>query len=148
MMQGPRKAFKLFSGHLRLSMAFRGDQRLLQARPRCTNHRQTETTNNFFRYTSGRWLYDEHLQFERRFVKFNVQALQQVASKVLGAQCVQMTKLPEGLYNKVFSLKMENGEEVLARIPNPNAGHPQYCVASEVATLDFVSAIQYLQLIY
>ncbi|KZN88255.1 Altered inheritance of mitochondria protein [Penicillium chrysogenum] len=141
MMQGPRKAFKLFSGHLRLSMAFRGDQRLLQARPRCTNHRQTETTNTFFRYTSGRWLYDEHLQFERRFVKFDVQALQQVASKVLGAQCVQMTKLPEGLYNKVFSLKMENGEEVLARIPNPNAGHPQYCVASEVATLDFLRNI-------
>jgi hypothetical protein len=49
-----------------------------------------------------------------------------------------MTKLPEGMYNKVFSLKMENGEEVLARIPNPNAGHPRYCVGSEVATLDFV----------
>jgi hypothetical protein len=42
------------------------------------------------------------------------------------------------MYNKVISLKMENGEEVLARIPNPNAGHPEYCVASEVATLDFV----------
>jgi hypothetical protein len=51
-----------------------------------------------------------------------------------------MTKLPEGLYNKVFSLEMENGREILARIPNPNAGHPAYVVASEVATLDFVRA--------
>jgi hypothetical protein len=49
-----------------------------------------------------------------------------------------MTKIPEGLYNKVFSLRMENGREILARIPNPNAGHPQRVVASEVATLDLV----------
>ncbi|KAJ5555131.1 phosphotransferase enzyme family protein [Penicillium sp. DV-2018c] len=48
-----------------------------------------------------------------------------------------MTKIPEGLYNKVFSLRMENGREILARIPNPNAGHPQRVVASEVATLDY-----------
>ncbi|KAJ5182490.1 phosphotransferase enzyme family protein [Penicillium capsulatum] len=32
---------------------------------------------------------------------------------------------------------MENGKEVLARIPNPNAGNPQSVVASEAATLDF-----------
>jgi hypothetical protein len=51
-----------------------------------------------------------------------------------------MTKLPEGLYNKVFSLEMENSREILARIPNPNAGHPTYVMASEVATLDFVRA--------
>jgi hypothetical protein len=50
-----------------------------------------------------------------------------------------MTKIPEGLYNKMFFLKMENGREALGRIPNPNAGHPQLVVASEVATLDFVS---------
>ncbi|KAB8233278.1 uncharacterized protein BDW43DRAFT_300448 [Aspergillus alliaceus] len=35
---------------------------------------------------------------------------------------------------------MEYGREVLARISNPNAGHPQYVVASEVATLDFLSS--------
>ncbi|EAW21629.1 phosphotransferase family protein [Aspergillus fischeri NRRL 181] len=36
---------------------------------------------------------------------------------------------------------MENGEEVLAKIPNPNAGHSQYCVGSEVATLDFLRSV-------
>jgi translation initiation factor IF-1 len=51
---------------------------------------------------------------------------------------VRISKLPEGLYNKVFSLKMEDGREVLARIPNPNAGYPDDIVSSEVATLDFV----------
>lgn len=49
-----------------------------------------------------------------------------------------MTKLPEGLYNKVLSLTMENGRDILARIPNPNAGNPEYVVGSEVATLDYV----------
>lgn len=58
-----------------------------------------------------------------------------------------MTKLAEGLYNKVFAQKMENEEEILARIPNPNAGHPKYVVASEVATLDFVCGCCFVRLL-
>lgn len=100
------------------------------------------TANNnesmFNNYTSGRWLYDEDLQLKRRYVKFNVDGLRERASQVAGARCSQITKLPEGLYNKVFSLETESGEEILARIPNPNAGSSRYVVASEVATLDFV----------
>ncbi len=79
----------------------------------------------------------------KRYVKFNVQALQQIASQALRSRCVELRKLPEGLYNKVLSLRMENGKEILARIPNPNAGHPHYVVASEVATLDFVCGSMY-----
>jgi hypothetical protein len=74
----------------------------------------------------------------KRYVKFNVQALVQIASRTVGSRCLHLSKLPEGLNNKVFSLRMENGKEILARIPNPNVGHPHYVVASEVATLDFV----------
>ncbi|KAJ6130826.1 hypothetical protein N7512_003606, partial [Penicillium capsulatum] len=93
------------------------------------NQGQIETNSNFFRYTSGRWFLDEEKQLERRYT----------AGRICGSQCVQMTKLPQGLFKKVFSL-MENGKEVLARIPNPNAGNPQSVVASEAATLDFVWA--------
>ena len=93
---------------------------------------------DFFSYTSGRWLYDEQAQKRKRYIRFDVQALQQVATQALGSRCTEIRKLPEGLYNKVLSLRMENGKEILARIPNPNAGHPHYVVASEVATLDFV----------
>lgn len=106
-----------------------------------SNQDQIETSSNFFRYTSGRWLLDEQKQLERRYVQFDIAALQQTAGQICGSQCVQMTKLPEGLFNKVFSLRMENGKEVLARIPNPNAGDPRSVVASEVATLDFVCAV-------
>ncbi|KAF4231061.1 hypothetical protein CNMCM8980_005620 [Aspergillus fumigatiaffinis] len=102
------------------------------------NLSQIEIDRDFFRYTSGRWLYNEQPQLEKRYVQFDVPALQQTAGHIVGSRCLKMTKLPEGLYNKVFSLEMENGREILARIPNPNAGHSAYVVASEVATLDFV----------
>jgi hypothetical protein len=131
-MKGKHKAYKLVSRHLSSAITS------IQSRTCTTNLTQTEADSPFFHYTSGRWLYNEQLQLERRYVKFNVPALQQAAGQVLGTRCIQMTKLPEGMYNKVFSLRMENGEEVLARIPNPNAGHSRYCVGSEVATLDFV----------
>lgn len=45
-----------------------------------------------------------------------------------------MSKLRVGLLSKFFPLQMADGKEVLARIPNLNAGHSHYGVASEVAT--------------
>ncbi|RAK99971.1 uncharacterized protein BO80DRAFT_456099 [Aspergillus ibericus CBS 121593] len=33
---------------------------------------------------------------------------------------------------------MDNGREVIAKLPNPNAGRPHFTTASEVATLDFL----------
>lgn len=60
--------------------------------------------------------------------------------------CVSMTKLAEGLFNKVFRLVMDDGSVVIARIPNPNdnnnnnAGALFKRNASEVATMDFVRA--------
>ncbi|OJJ43599.1 hypothetical protein ASPZODRAFT_136051 [Penicilliopsis zonata CBS 506.65] len=98
-------------------------------------------TNNYFSYTSGRWLFNEQQQLDKRYIEFDIPALQRIAGQAVGSRCMKMDKLPEGLFNKVFSLHMENGKEVLARIPNPNAGHPRYVVASEVATLDFLRTV-------
>lgn len=49
-----------------------------------------------------------------------------------------MLKISEGQYNKVFQLTMDDGREVIAKLPNPNAGRPYFTTASEVATMDFV----------
>ncbi|KAI1940371.1 hypothetical protein LOZ66_001963 [Ophidiomyces ophidiicola] len=49
--------------------------------------------------------------------------------------------MAEGGFNKVFLLTMENGNEVVARIPTPIAGPPFYTTASEVATMDFLRTI-------
>ena len=106
---------------------------------------QTMSTNSsspyehFFRYTSGRWLWDEESQLRQRMLTFNVQELQRIAAEGIGAKsCVSITKLAEGGYNKVFRLVMDNDSVAIARIPNPNAGPAQKMTASEVATMDFV----------
>lgn len=94
---------------------------------------------SFYRYTSGRWLWDEPAQLSRRYVQFSIAALTQIAAKSVGASsCVEIKKVPEGNFNKTFLLTMNDGNEVIAKVPNPNAGRPHFNTASEVATMDFV----------
>ncbi|PYI25193.1 hypothetical protein BP00DRAFT_491073 [Aspergillus indologenus CBS 114.80] len=97
--------------------------------------------SHYFNYTSGRWLINEAHQLKTRYINFNAPALQRIAGQLIESRCVRMDKMPEGLFNKVFALQMENGREILARVPNPNAGHAHYVVASEVATLDFLRTV-------
>lgn len=49
-----------------------------------------------------------------------------------------MEKLAEGAHNKVFHCKLDNGLELIARIPTVVAGPGRLVTASEVATIDFV----------
>ncbi|KAI2739974.1 hypothetical protein DTO013E5_10189 [Penicillium roqueforti] len=92
---------------------------------------------HFFRYTSGRWLWDEEQQLRDRYRAFDVAELQSLAAKTVRSDsCISITKLAEGGYNKVFRLIMNDGKRVLARIPNPNAGPEFYSTASEVATME------------
>ncbi len=51
---------------------------------------------------------------------------------------VKLLKCTEGQYNKAFLMTMDNGVQIVAKIPNPNAGPAFYTTASEVATRDFV----------
>jgi hypothetical protein len=95
---------------------------------------------DFYRYTAGRWLWDEENQLRRRYNRFNVPELKRIAAASVNEQrCVSMIKLAEGGFNKVFRLVMENGSVVIARLPNPNNGPPYLTTASEVATMEFVS---------
>ena len=93
----------------------------------------------FHRFTSGRWLWGEHEQLVTRYVKFDMQKLFRLAANAIGSEsCVQVEKLSEGQFNKVFLLTMNDGREVIAKLPNPNAGRPHFTTASEVATMNFV----------
>jgi hypothetical protein len=51
----------------------------------------------------------------------------------------RILKCKEGMNNKAYILTMDNGVEVLAKLPNPCAGPSFYTTASEVATRTFVS---------
>lgn len=56
---------------------------------------------------------------------------------------IQVMKYREGQYNKAFLLTFDNGFEVVAKLPNPNAGPQHWTTASEVATMDYVSDCPY-----
>lgn len=72
-------------------------------------------------------------------MKFNVPELQRIAAQSVNRErCVSIVKLAEGGFNKIFLLIMNDGLEVIARIPTPIAGPPRFSTASEVATMDFL----------
>ena len=94
---------------------------------------------DFFNYTSGRWIHNENHQLDSRRVSFSVTALKAVASRLVNAsECTRMVKFPEGLYNRAFLLPFNNGTEVVARIPTSLAGPAHWTTASEVATMKFI----------
>lgn len=95
---------------------------------------------DFFRFSAGRFLFDETKQMACRFVQFDMNELVHIAtSSTASRSCVAVRKLPEGQYNKAFLLTMDDRKRVIAKVPNPNAGRPHYTTVSEVATMDFVN---------
>lgn len=101
-----------------------------------------------------------------RYLKFNLPELIDVAIKAVGngaKSCMnallviqdlrlncglftigtKLLKCLEGQYNKAFILTMDNGMEILAKLPNPNAGPAFFTTASEVATRKFVCSCFY-----
>lgn len=65
--------------------------------------------------------------------------LAQIAASTVGSRfCVAIEKYPDGQFSKAFLMTMEDGKQVVAKVPNPNAGQSKYTTASEVATMEFV----------
>ncbi|CAE6513637.1 unnamed protein product [Rhizoctonia solani] len=96
---------------------------------------------SFFEYTSGRWLYNEDKQLALRYVRFNVEALQEIAAATIGASyCTAIEKTHEGSYNKIFRLKFDNSQELIAKIPTKLIP-PFYTTASEVATMEYARTV-------
>ncbi|GFF36307.1 hypothetical protein IFM58399_04507 [Aspergillus lentulus] len=89
------------------------------------------TRDDLFNYTSGRWLINEVAQFQQRFVKFNFENLCHQASSLFSdaTKCMRIVKL-EGNFNKAFLLTMDDGNEVIVKIPCPNAGPPSLTMES------------------
>ncbi|EFR00635.1 phosphotransferase enzyme family protein [Nannizzia gypsea CBS 118893] len=99
-------------------------------------------TTDFFRNTTGRWLWGEKEQLLERHREFKVRELQTTAADTLGSRaCVSMSKIGEGNFNKVFRLVMNDRAVAIARIPHPNAGPSRYTTMSEVATMEFARSM-------
>jgi hypothetical protein len=70
--------------------------------------------------------------------------LNQLAAHIHNVPRVE--KFPDGMSNKAFLFTIQDGAQVVGKVPNPNAGRAHYTTASEVATMDFVSRIRLLVL--
>ncbi|KAJ5511558.1 Aminoglycoside phosphotransferase [Penicillium expansum] len=92
-----------------------------------------------FAYTNGRFLVDEKNQLDRRYVKFDLDALCSTAATV-GGQSSPITaiKKMEGGFSKVLLMQKENGMEVIAKIPCRIAGPAVSTTECEVGVLEFL----------
>ncbi|CAG8935063.1 unnamed protein product [Penicillium salamii] len=96
---------------------------------------------DLFGYTSGRFLYNEDLRLRERYVKFDYDGLLREAEKHIGlghGHPIQMVKIAEGGFNRVFLLTMDDGFEVIIKIPYHIAGPKHYATASEAATMKYL----------
>ncbi|GFF52790.1 hypothetical protein IFM46972_09621 [Aspergillus udagawae] len=69
----------------------------------------------------------------------NMNELAKRAAESIGGtytQCAQIEKFPNGMFNKTFLSTIQDGAQVVGKVPNPNAGRAHYTTASEVATMD------------
>ncbi|KAL4919143.1 phosphotransferase enzyme family protein [Aspergillus aurantiobrunneus] len=82
------------------------------------------TRDELFTYTNGLFLVDEDRQFARRYRKFNLDSLCDIAA-------------PAG-FSKALLLKQEDGGELIAKVPCHIAGPAFLTTASEVGTLEYI----------
>ncbi|KAL5041130.1 hypothetical protein BDW71DRAFT_213297 [Aspergillus fruticulosus] len=94
-----------------------------------------------YKYTSGRWIYNEHLRLTERYLEFDVPALKKAIAAAYGhstSDIISFFKLSEGGFNRLFQATFNDGKQIIARIPYPSTGPEHYAVASEVATLNYL----------
>ncbi|PYI02010.1 phosphotransferase enzyme family protein [Aspergillus sclerotiicarbonarius CBS 121057] len=95
--------------------------------------------DDLFAYTNGRFLVDEQRQLGRRYVKFDLDALCNVAAAVGDdSSPIASIEKMEGGFSKALLMKKENGIEVIAKIPCRIAGPASLTTASEVGVLEYV----------
>lgn len=96
------------------------------------------TREDLFAYTNGHFLVNEEHQFNRRYVRFDLDALCSAAALV-GGDSSRVTAIDkmEGGFSKAFLMKRANGTDVIAKIPCRIAGPPSLTTAGEVGVLEY-----------
>ncbi|KAJ3513593.1 hypothetical protein NLJ89_g2868 [Agrocybe chaxingu] len=103
-----------------------------------TNLASNDRYEDLFKFTSGRWIHNEKKELEKSYHRLNVDALKRIAASSAGANSVSdIKKLTESEFHKDFLLSLDNGKEVIARLPLPNAAPPYLIAANQVASMDF-----------
>lgn len=122
-----------------ISFSYRGEHPSVQVHNLLTSGKgQPINEDVLFQYSNGRFLADEEQQFQKRHVKFDVRKLCDVVVSLGkdGAPVCKIDKM-EGGFSKALLMTTEDGMEVIAKIPCPNAGRAKYSTASEAAVLEY-----------
>ncbi|KAM5444084.1 hypothetical protein MferCBS31731_000601 [Microsporum ferrugineum] len=121
-------------------VCFRPFTSLVQRRVPVTCRGKPIGHEEIFQYNNGRFLVDEEYQYAKRYIRFNIDKLCDLVASVVGNGISSVSKIDkmEGGFHKALLMTLENGIEVVAKIPCPHAGLPMYSTASEAAVLEFV----------
>lgn len=91
-----------------------------------------------FHYTSGRWLRQDALEQQSRYIRFDFDALRRrVIALCPGASSFTSYTKIEGGFNRVFVFHTDNAKRVVARLPFRAAGLQRLITNSEVATIQY-----------
>ncbi|KAG5961937.1 hypothetical protein E4U56_003610 [Claviceps arundinis] len=90
--------------------------------------------SELFSFTSGRFVENEEHELAQRYRVFDFNELARRAARAVQAdRCLSIEKFPD--------VTMDNGKEVVAKIPNLNFPRPHLTIASEVATMKFAREV-------
>ncbi|KAI9370282.1 kinase-like domain-containing protein [Aspergillus egyptiacus] len=101
----------------------------------------SSANRELYTYTSGRFIFNESRRLHERHVEFDPGALLRETENLVGnchGHATRIAKLAEGGFNRVFLITMDDGLEVIAKLPYRLAGPRHYATASEAATLQFL----------
>ncbi|KAJ7768380.1 protein kinase subdomain-containing protein PKL/CAK/Fmp29 [Mycena metata] len=109
--------------------------------PRRSFSKMSDSPDDLFNYSSGRWLVNNDLRLAERRLEFDVDELCRLAAQSVGRSFEdvdKIVKLAEGGFNRTFLITTRDGFEIVARIPYPVTVPKFYATASEVATMCFL----------
>lgn len=102
------------------------------------SHTNIRTDKDPKAYTSGRWLRNDTLECQSRYIEFKFDLLcKRVLSVCPGAESITNYEKIEGGFNRVFIFTTDNAKRLVARLPFSIAGPPKLTTCSEVATTQY-----------
>jgi hypothetical protein len=97
-----------------------------------------DRTSNCQNYTRGRWLIDDALQQEARYLSFNyVELCTVVLSNSPGAKSITAVESKDGDNVRVLNFSLDNGRKVVAKLPTSVAGPRRLTTNSEAANMEY-----------
>ncbi|MCJ1245021.1 hypothetical protein MMC30_002222 [Trapelia coarctata] len=98
-----------------------------------------------YNYTSGRWLQQDELEGNARYIGFDFSALRRkVLELCFGATSITSYEKVEGYCNRAFIFTLDNGRRIVARLPYSLSGPPRLTTNSEVATIRYLQSHTYI----